>query len=533
MKRHWLHSLSGKFTLGFLILAVLISITSCTLGYHKYKTTIEKLYNERAYAIARIAQSYVDGDVITSYLTGRPVDDAYREMGKNLDNLLASSKSNYIFISVVDGMKMTYIYDARNANYPQLRLGEVDTYLPEFEEDINHIQKTGELVDNYFIAKSEFGYNTSAVVPILNSNREPVAVLSVDIAMTTIQSTLREYVISTILVTTLLVFIIIFIYLAYLRRKLIRPLKQLTTNAKSFVDNGEGGLQVETLTIQTGDEIEALATALNQMEIDLTQYVSNLAQVTADKERIATELNVATQIQTSMLPCIFPAFPDRPEFDIYAQMTAAKEVGGDFYDFFLIDQTHLGVVMADVSGKGVPAALFMVIAKTLIKNHAQLGLSPAQVFTTVNNQLCESNEAGMFVTAFMGIWEIQTGKFTYVNAGHNPPLIRQQGNAYQWLKTRPGFVLAGMEDMQYQEQETTLQAGDCLFLYTDGVTEALNPQEELYSEERLLHLFQQPTITAGQNAQATVEAVEADVACFAGGAEQADDITMLLLRINQ
>lgn len=159
------------------------------------------------------------------------------------------------------------------------------------------------------------------------------------------------------------------------------------------------------------------------MEVDITKYINNLARVTADKERIATELAVATQIQTSMLPCIFPPYPDLKEFDIYALMQAAKEVGGDFYDFFLIDRTHLCVVIADVSGKGVPAALFMVIAKTLIKNHAQAGMSPKQVFEAVNDQLCENNEAGMFVTAFMGVLDVTDGSFTYVNAGHNPPLL--------------------------------------------------------------------------------------------------------------
>jgi len=255
-----------------------------------------------------------------------------------------------------------------------------------------------------------------------------------------------------------------------------------------------------------------------------------LAKVTADKERIATELNVATQIQASMLPCIFPAFPDRAEFDVYAAMLPAKEVGGDFYDFFLIGDTHLGVVVADVSGKGVPAALFMVIAKTLIKNHVQAGENPGDVFTNVNNQLCENNEADMFVTAWMGILEIESGKITYVNAGHNPPLIKKANGSFEYLKSHPGFVLAGMEDIIYHQNDIQLDAGDILFLYTDGVTEATNAQDELYGEGRLKNVLDQNAVLPLER---LLPDIKADIDVFVNGAEQADDITMLALKIHR
>jgi len=202
--------------------------------------------------------------------------------------------------------------------------------------------------------------------------------------------------------------------------------------------------------------------------------------------RMAAELNVATQIQTSMLPCIFPAFPHRDEFDIYAIMQPAKEVGGDFYDFFMVDEHILAMVVADVSGKGIPAALFMVIAKTLIKNNVQSGKSPKEVFETVNEMLCENNEAQMFVTVFMGIWDMRTGTFTYINAGHNPPLIKRAGGDYEWLPTKPGFVIAGMEGMKYKQDELVINEGDTIFMYTDGVTEAENLNKELFGESRLI-----------------------------------------------
>ncbi|MDR0949479.1 MAG: SpoIIE family protein phosphatase, partial [Lachnospiraceae bacterium] len=276
-------------------------------------------------------------------------------------------------------------------------------------------------------------------------------------------------------------FIVIMITVMILSDRFSRRLTEPLLSLRKDVGIISSGNLSHRAAVVSEDEIGDLAAAFNDMSFSLQTYITNLTAITAEKERIGAELNVATQIQASMLPCIFPAFPDRPEFDIYASMLPAKEVGGDFYDFFLIDNEKLAVVMADVSGKGVPAALFMVIAKTLIKNNAQYGKTPKEVFEIVNDMLCENNEAGMFVTAFMGFLEIPTGTFTYVNAGHNPPLIKRSGNHFEWLPTKPCFVLAGMEEMSYRQDEITLHPGDTLYMYTDGVTEAVNRSEELFT----------------------------------------------------
>lgn len=244
------------------------------------------------------------------------------------------------------------------------------------------------------------------------------------------------------------------------------------------------------------------------------------------------ELNVASNIQRDMLPNIFPAFPDRNEFDVYATMDPAKEVGGDFYDFFMIDQTHLAIVIADVSGKGVPAALFMVIAKTIIRNQAQSSLSPAEIFSRANEQLIENNGEGLFVTAYLGILDLRTGVLTYTNAGHNPPLIRQHGGAFEWLKLRPGFVLAGMEGMRYKEFQVTLSPGDMLFLYTDGVTEATNAAQELYGENRLEEALNTADAKDFDPNQ-LLPYIKSKVNEFVAGAPQADDITMLCLKFEE
>ncbi len=311
---------------------------------------------------------------------------------------------------------------------------------------------------------------------------------------------------------------------ARVSRRVSDPILSLAESVKAI---GDGNLNY-TSSITTGDEIEDLSFSFERMTVELKNYIKNLAHVTAEKERIGAELDVATKIQASMLPSIFPAFPERAEFDIFASMQPAKEVGGDFYDFFMINDSTLALVIADVSGKGVPAALFMVIAKTLIQNTALSGKPPEAVFGIVNRMLCKNNDAGMFVTAMLGYLDIPSGNFVFVNAGHNPPLLLTNGK-FSWLKSRAGFVLAGDDDTFYRQQEITLSPGDELFLYTDGVTEAVNRSNELFSDPRLIE-------TANKYSNMPLKeftvSIKGEIDKFADGAEQADDITMLALRYN-
>ncbi len=321
-------------------------------------------------------------------------------------------------------------------------------------------------------------------------------------------------------------------FLWYIEKNITTPIESISNVVKNYVSDSNGiengNYIISKCEQYASEESEAgvLATSFQKMVRDLEIYMKNLKTITAEKERINTELNIAKRIQADMLPKKFPAFPERNEFDVYAMNIPAKEVGGDFYDFFLIDENHLVVVIADVSGKGVPAALFMVIAKTLIKNHAQLGKSPAEVFTTVNNQLCEGNDESMFVTAWMGILEIETGKFAYVNAGHNPPLLKHLGKTYDWLKSKPGFVLAGMENIKYHQNEITLAPGDRLYLYTDGITEASNYNDELFGDSRLLQVMNDKK---DLSLKELLLHVKENVDIFAGEKEQFDDITMLVM----
>ncbi len=256
------------------------------------------------------------------------------------------------------------------------------------------------------------------------------------------------------------------------------------------------------------------------------EMVIKQAEISAEASRIESELSVARTIQANLLPTTFPAFPDREEFDVFATMTPAKEVGGDFYDFFMVDERHVAVVMADVSGKGVPAALFMAIAKAMIKDHTEPEKQLNQTFSNVNNLLCESNSEGLFVTAFEGVLDLVTGEFIFVNAGHEAPYICRNGKVFELYKLKSGFVLAGMEDMCYKTVSVTFEPGDKLFQYTDGVTEATNAENELYGQERLTvslknHSSKSPT--------ELLPLVREDIDAFVGDAPQFDDITMLCL----
>ncbi len=260
------------------------------------------------------------------------------------------------------------------------------------------------------------------------------------------------------------------------------------------------------------------------------KYMIDVQSETAGKaSRIETELSLATKIQTSMLPCIFPAFPEHEDIELYAEYHPAKEVGGDFYDYFVIDNTHVGVVIADVSGKGVGAALFMTISKTVLKNQLQLGLSPAQALTNANAQLCENNEAGLFVTCWAGVYDTETKKLTFVNAGHNPPVLLHNGAKPNFIPQRSGFVLAGLDGFKYKEQEIQLEKDDELFFYTDGVTEATNAENQLYGDDRLLDCLE---LATGKNVNEHLKLIKDDIDKFVDGAEQFDDITIMAMKIN-
>ncbi len=308
--------------------------------------------------------------------------------------------------------------------------------------------------------------------------------------------------------------------------KLAAPVVRLTDDVSRL----EGDNLDFTWDIDTGDEVQTLAKSFESMTDRMKEYIRDITAITAEKERIGAELSVATHIQASMLPSIFPPFPDRKEFELYAKMDPAKEVGGDFYDFFMIDDDHIALVIADVSGKGVPAALFMVIAKTLIKNHAQSGSKAEDILMMSNDQLCEGNGEELFVTAWIGIVDLKTGVMSYCDAGHENPYVIHADGSIEILKPQKKKPpLAAMEGIKYLANETTLKKGDCLFLYTDGVPEATNSNDELYGTDRLEKVL---AAKSSDDTEKLLADVRADVDDFVADAPQFDDLTMLAFRLH-
>lgn len=320
------------------------------------------------------------------------------------------------------------------------------------------------------------------------------------------------------------VFVLSLLLAFVLGKRITKPLNSLT----KYIEMQSGGDFVfkRSAVYKTNDEIGVLSKAFEELSRKNQQHIKEVTRVTAEKERIGAELNVATQIQADMLPSIFPPYPHKTEFDVFATMHPAKEVGGDFYDFFLVDDDHLALVIADVSGKGVPAALFMVIAKTLIKNRAQMGGTPSQILFDVNNQLAEGNKTEFFVTVWLAIIDIRDGKGLASNAGHEHPAIRKKDGKYELVKYSHSPAVAAMENMKFPDHEFKLDPGDRLFVYTDGVVEANNSKDQLFGEKRMLDALNSDPDASIRDLLVNVSS---SINQFADGAQQFDDITMLCM----
>lgn len=442
----------------------------------------------------------------------------------------------YFVYPVGDDITVCYMFDGPKevevidgAEY--LALGIEADEQPEIHWYFWQTWNTGKVAKDMDVTDNEFGHVYTYSAPVY-CDGELLGVLSADISVGFVRGLVIASLQKLILALAGVILISVLGMLYFIDRAVLQRVSGLVGRVREYAEYKDADLARKLR--EEGyylDEIGTLSTEFGNMIEELKNYMDNLQQVTAERERIGAELNVATEIQAGMLPRIFPAFPDRKEFDLYASMTPAKEVGGDFYDFFFVDDEHLAVLMADVSGKGVPAALFMAISKALIKDRTQEEKDPAKALIKVNNQLCEDNSEEMFVTVWLGILNINTGHLIYSDAGHEYPVLKRADGTVELVKAKKKKMpVATISGIQYENNEIRLAVGDQLFLYTDGVPEANNSRANLYGMDRLMALFRRlpdmpPKELLGE--------VRKDVDKFVGNESQFDDLTMLALQVRE
>ena len=537
-------SIGRSILVGCALSVLCICVLMGAVGFMTYYRGMIERYQVYLSDLLHTTALGIDGDDLARCIETGEKSENFEETQQILNRIKENYDIHYIYMvrplnteqtdNMMDVMAgITAQEKAENETFYSVTLGGLtgDYYTPKVAG--NYLKGMQEDDVSFFSTDTmEFGRDYTGMLPIRDSAGQPVALLCVDISMNEIAQVWLRYVLTLIAAIILLSALAMTIMYSWLKKRVIQPVQRLKDVSEKIVSSSRGADDPQDLIladpeIHTGDEMESLAVALSDMFADMKLYMTDLLKVTKEKERIGAELNVATQIQADMLPRIFPPFPDRSEFDIYATMQPAKEVGGDFYDFFMLDEDHLGLVMADVSGKGVPAALFMVIAKTLIKNRAQMGGSPAEVLAYVNEQLCEGNDAELFVTVWFAILELSTGKGIAANAGHEHPVLRRSGGDYELVVYRHSPAVATLPGIRFREHEFELHPGDRVFVYTDGVPEAINEKEEDYGSDRMLAALNScPPDTPMKE---TLRLVQEDLDRFAGQMPQFDDVTMMAI----
>lgn len=552
-------SITTKTTLASVFGSFLLAIIALVIGLSIYSTGLVNQYVDRAYETARHAMRTATG-AADSISLSKEVMEIYHSLTPEQRAKVGTEEYLEYFSSIDTELKKGGTYDVLYHAMSSFVIGVDDVYLGMYDadtsalvyfvdpdkndetrlslgewEEVSEVELTkflnwdgeGKLYD--ISDTDKYGWLCTAGFPIRDDNGEICEFVLVDVSINSIVDAMKDYAIK-ISLALLFAALIIAWFMSRLMKKMVAdPINSIADAAVSYVEDRKQGIEKDhfsSLNIKTVAELENLANVMAEMEKDLTLHEEHIKEITAEKERINTELSMATQIQESMLPSIFPPYPDRKEFDIYAAMDPAREVGGDFYDFFLVDENHLGIVIADVSGKGVPAALFMMISKTILQNCAMLGSPVSDVLTQTNESLCAENKMDMFVTAWIGILDLQTGKMSCSSAGHEYPAVMSDSRKFELVRNKSGFVLGGFEGLRYQAYEITLKPGDKIFIYTDGVPEATNTHNELFGTDRMIDAL---NANSGGTPQEILAEVRRAVDEFVGEAEQFDDLTMLCL----
>ena len=516
--------------LPLMLFAFLVGVAGNTAFSNAMKTQ----YASGAFQISDAAAMEIDADRMDAYVESGGETEEYQGVWNRLNELCNSLGATFIYViqpDLTDYGHISFVFSTVNTEFGEYYPYEVgyvrETTNEEYRQQYRKLyegQSEREL--QYLEGKSyeKAARHLTAMRALKGSDGETKAILCVQRQMNALQLTSRRFHRSVLQVLVAIVLAVILSQSIYLKQALIDPVRRITDEAMRFAEENRPARIKLSEQIRSRDEIGLLAGSIDQMEEQVGRYIENLTSITAEKERITTELSLARRIQEAMLPHQFPPFPERKEFDLYASMTPAKAVGGDFYDFFLIDDDHLGLVMADVSGKGIPAALFMMICKTILQSCAMLGQTPGEILTKTNEGICSNNQADMFVTVWVGILEISTGKLRVANAGHEYPALKRADGRFELYKTKHGLAVGAMEDAEYREYELQLFPGDKLFVYTDGVPEAIDAQEQAFGTGRMLRAL---NLDPEAGPEALLGNVKGEMDAFVGGAEPFDDITML------
>ena len=553
------HSLAGRTVMSIIKGFLLMGLIAQLIGMSFYGTALAMQYIRHASDTASRASLTLSRDDDARMLAEkvmriyRSLDgsqrsqfetdpDAYRAYYSDVN---LSPNSNYGRLAIRlkrftkdEDISSVYLgmYDQRTGKLVYIVDTDEEPYLPGHFETVRdrEIRKFLNWDDSSVIYSidntPEYGWLCTVGNPIRDEEGDICAFVLVDVSINDVLSGIMKFALLTSGALLAAIVVITWFLNKYMQRTVVAPIDDIAKAAVAYVEDKQAGAkQTERfsgLNIHTGDELENLSQVMADMERDLSENEERITRITAEEQRIGTELQMASRIQNSMLPHDFPPFPDRREIDLYAEMDPAREVGGDFYDYFLIDDDHLCLVIADVSGKGIPAALFMMISKVILKSCAMLGAAPGEILTKTNEALSKDNQVRMFVTVWLGILELSTGRLTAANAGHEYPVLKRAGGAYELFKDKHGFVIGGMEGLKYKEYELQLQPGDKLFVYTDGLPESTDANEQMFGIQRMVDtLNQEPDA----DPEGVLKQIRTAVNGFVKDAEQFDDLTMMCL----
>ena len=530
-------TIAGRNILSLALLGIFLILGVCLMAGRLLYTRNTRIYTNFVYSYAHLIADNISGITPTKFMETQTKDEDYFDIRYTFMTAGIHEKEFRAFYLVIptedDLIYISEIYQNLPEGKEELSAGQAGflehrPYRPGEKEIMMQVLAEGpEAEKKLYRGLREFDGEklATALVPLYTMENEIPALIGIDISVAAIWEAMMNMFIMLAVTIILITSIGIGVHYRVLERTLIQPIVTLKTGADELV----GKLDSEEAfvsDIHTGDEIEALAHSVEEMDRSLKQKTRELVEITAEQERLNTELELASSIQMDMLPCIFPPFPDRSEFDIYASMKPAKEVGGDFYDFFLIDQDYLGLVIADVSGKGIPAALFMMMVKIMVQNCVLAGLSPQQALEQVNQLISEKNKESMFVTVWLGILDIPSGKLIAVNAGHEYPILKKPDGCYELYKDRHGMAVGMMEGIHYREYELQLEPESRVFVYSDGLAEANNSEEKLFGIDRTIAALNE---VPDADAEETLNAVRRAVDTFVGNAPQFDDLTMMCI----